>query len=367
VRKILSSLAAASLALTLAACGSEEQTGVKANMGAMIGISLPNTKSTRWVNDGNNMVEQFKAMGYNTSLKYGQDVVPDQVAQVEAMVAQGSKLLVIGAIDGLALKGALAKAAKAGIPVIAYDRLILDSPNVSYYASFDNYRVGIMQAQLLVDRLGLSKTKKGPFTVELFSGAADDNNANYFFRGAMEVLQPYMDNNKLVVKSGQSEYEKTTTERWSDEEARKRMKIILNAYYQNERVDAVLSPYDGMSRGIITALKSEGYTRRNMPVISGQDAEVESVAAIIKGEQTGTVYKDTRELAKVAVQMGNALLTGAKPLVNDTKSYNNGVKDVPSYLLNPVAVDKANYKTLLIKGNYYTEDQLKKELAKKAS
>ena len=359
MRKILSGLAVTALVLALAACGSDEEVGVKANMGATIGISMPNTTSTRWIGDGNSMVEQFKAMGYKVNLKYAEDNVKTQVAQIQAMVNEGDKLLVIAAIDGSALNGVLASAGKTKVPVISYDRLILGSPNVNYYASFDNFRVGVLQAQLLVDRLGVGKSKTaGPFNIELFSGSADDNNANYFFRGSMSILQPYLDNGQLVVKSGQTQYKKTTTERWDAARAQKRMNLILDTAYDTAKVNAVLSPYDGMSRGIIKALKSHGYTRKTMPFVSGQDAELDSVKLIKKGEQAGTVYKDTRELAKVTVQMGNAVLTGATPLVNDTTSYNNKVKDVPSYLLYPVAVDKSNYETLLVKGGYYKEAQL---------
>jgi putative multiple sugar transport system substrate-binding protein len=358
VRKILSGLAATSLVLALAACGTEEGVGVKANMGATVGIAMPNKTSERWIGDGKSMVEQFTSMGYKVNLKYANDNIEDQVAQVKAMVAEGDKLLVIAAIDGSAMTDVLASAGQAKIPVIAYDRLILGTSNVNYYASFDNFRVGVLQAQILVNRLGLTSGKAGPFNVELFSGAADDNNSNYVFRGAMSVLQPYLDDGKLVVKSGQTQYKKTTTQRWNDTVAKTRMAKILKADYATAKVDAVLSPYDGMSRGIIAALKADGYTRKTMPIISGQDAELPSIKLIIKGEQAGTVYKDTRELAKVTVQMGNALLTGAKPIVNDTTSYNNKVKDVPSYLLYPVAVDKSNFETLLVKGGYYKQAQI---------
>ena len=364
MRKILSGLAIAGLALSLAACGSgDENTGVKANMGVTVGIAMPTKTSPRWLADGANMQTQFKAMGYQVELTYGDDDVPKQISQIKSMIAKGEKLLVIGAIDGVALKDVLADAAKAKIPVISYDRLIMESPNVSYYASFDNDRVGQLQAQLLVDRLKLSKGAAGPFTIEFFAGSKDDNNASYFFNGAMKVLQKYLDDGKLVVKSGVTQYDKTTTQQWDGKRAQTRMNTILKTYYKTERLDAVLSPYDGMSRGIITALRANGYTKATMPVISGQDAEVDSVKAIIQGTQAGTVYKDTRELAKVTVQMGNAILTGAPPIVNDTTSYNNKVKDIPSYLLTPVAVDKDNYKMLLINGGYYKASQLKASAA----
>jgi putative multiple sugar transport system substrate-binding protein len=357
VRKILSGLAITGLALSLAACGGDDSAGVKANMGVTVGIAMPTDTSARWIQDGKNMQDQFVSMGYKVELKNGKDNVDTQISQLKSMIANGDKLLVIGSIDGTKLKGVLAEAAKAKIPVISYDRLILGSSDVSYYATFDNRKVGVLQAQLLVNRLDLTN-KPGPFTIELFAGSADDNNSKFFYDGAMSILRPYITSGKLVVKSGVTELSKITTKAWSSDVANKRMNEILKTYYKDDKLNAVLCPYDGMSIGIIKALEANGYTKSTMPVVTGQDAEVPSIQAIIDGTQAGTVYKDTRELAKVAVQMGNALLTGAKPIVNDMKSYNNNKKIVPSYLLPPVAVDKTNYQTLLIKGGYYTKQQL---------
>ena len=356
MRKSLTGLVAVGLALALAACGSTNNSdtkGVNANMGATIGLALPTKAQTRWIADGNNMVKQFTNMGYKTDMLYAEDDAKNQAAQVQSMIDRGDKLLVIGAVDSSTLTPVLANAAKAGIPVIAYDRLIVDSPNVDYYATFDNLRVGVLQANLLVQRLGLADGR-GPFTIEIFAGAPTDNNANVFFDGAMSVLKPYLESGKLVVKSGQTSFSEVATVKWDGPTAGKRMTALLQAYYPTGSVDAVLAPNDGLALGILKAFGS-----RKLPIISGQDAELASLKSIIAGQQTGTIYKDTRELAKVTVQMGNALLTGTTPIVNDLKSYNNGVKPVPTYLLQPIAVDKANYQALLVDGGYYTEAELK--------
>jgi putative multiple sugar transport system substrate-binding protein len=365
VRKTLTGLAAvAALAITLTACGgqstgSDNPDSVHANTGATIGLAMPTKVSSRWIADGNNMVQQFTQMGYKTNLQYADNNSKSQVAQIQSMIDQGDKLLIISAVDGSALTSVLANAAKKNIQVIAYDRLIVNTPNVNYYATFDNERVGVLQATLLVNRLGLTEGK-GPFNIELFAGSPTDNNAKIFYTGAMTVLQPYLDSGKLKVKSGQTAFAKITTVNWDGPTAAKRMDLLLNRYYTTGKVDAVLSPYDGMTISILKSFSEHGYgsSAKPLPLISGQDAELPSVKSIMAGQQTGTVYKDTRELAKVAVQMGNAMLTGGTPAVNDTKSYNNGVKVVPAYLLPPVAVDKANYKTLLVTGGYYTAAQL---------
>lgn len=325
-----------------------------------IGIAMPTKSSERWVNDGANMVKQFEALGYKTDLQYGEDVVENQVSQIENMITKGVKLLVIASIDGEALTDVLQKAHDAGIPVIAYDRLIKKSEYVDYYATFDNFKVGVLQASYIEEKLGL-KDGKGPFNIELFAGSPDDNNAYFFFDGAMSVLKPYMDSGKLVVKSGQTKFDQAATLRWDGGVAQSRMDNLLSANYSSDKVDAVLSPYDGISIGILSSLKGVGYGSgdKPLPIITGQDAELASVKSIIAGEQTQTVFKDTRELAKVAVGMADAMLNGKKPEVNDEKTYNNGVKVVPSYLLVPVSVDKSNYKQALVDTGYYTEDQLK--------
>ncbi|MBB4439228.1 MULTISPECIES: multiple monosaccharide ABC transporter substrate-binding protein [Rhizobium] len=326
----------------------------------LVGIAMPTKSSARWIDDGNNIVKQLEAAGYKTDLQYADDDIPNQLSQIENMVTKGAKVLVIASIDGTTLSDVLQKAHDANIKVIAYDRLIRDSANVDYYATFDNFQVGVLQAGSIVDALGL-KDGKGPFNIELFGGSPDDNNAFFFYDGAMSVLQPYIDSGKLVVKSGQTGMDKVGTLRWDPATAQARMDNLLSANYTDAKVNAVLSPYDGLSIGIISSLKGVGYGTPDqpLPVVSGQDAEVPSVKSIIAGEQYSTVFKDTRELAKVTVAMVDAVMSGKEPEVNDTKTYDNGVKIVPSYLLKPVAVDKTNYKQILVDGGYYTEDKLK--------
>src|SRR6202142_3217953 len=325
-----------------------------------IGISMPTKSSARWIADGDNIVKTLKSKGYKTDLQYADDDIPNQLAQVENMITKGDKVLVIAAIDGTTLSDALQKAADAGIKVISYDRLIVGSPNVDYYATFDNFKVGVLQATSIVHGLGLDAGKNGPFNIELFGGSPDDTNAFYFYNGAMSVLQPYINNGKLVVQSKQTGMDKVGTLRWKAEVAQARMDNLLSANYTQKRVDAVLSPYDGLSIGIISALKGVGYGTADqpMPIISGQDAEVPSVKSIINHEQYSTIFKDTRDLAKVAANMVDAVVSGGKPGLNETKTYNNKVKIVPSFLLTPLTVDDSNWKKALVDSGYYKLDQL---------
>ena len=325
-----------------------------------IGVSMPTKSSARWISDGDSMVKALKEKGYKADLQYAEDDIPNQLAQVENMITKGVKVLVIAAIDGTTLSNALQKAADNGIKVIAYDRLIRGSKNVDYYATFDNFQVGVLQATSIVDKLGL-KQGKGPFNIELFGGSPDDNNAFFFYDGAMSVLQPYIDSGKLVVRSKQTGMNKVGTLRWDGAVAQARMDNLLSAYYGKEKVHAVLSPYDGLSIGILSSLKGVGYCtpQQPCPVVSGQDAEIPSVKSILKSEQTSTVFKDTRELAKVAANMVDAVLSGKQPEINDTKTYNNGVKVVPSYLLKPVSVDASNWNAVLVGSGYYKESQVK--------
>src|SRR6195952_2263469 len=325
-----------------------------------VGIAMPTKSSARWIDDGNNIVKVLKERGYNTDLQYAEDDIPNQLSQIENMVTKGAKVLVIAAIDGTTLSDVLKQAKAGGITVIAYDRLIRDTPNVDYYATFDNFQVGVLQAQSIERALGL-KEGKGPFNIELFGGSPDDNNAFFFYDGAMSVLKPYIDSGKLVVQSKQMGMDKVSTLRWEASVAQARMENLLSAFYSSKHVDAVLSPYDGLSIGIIAALKGVGYGSKDvpMPVISGQDAEVPSVKSIVNHEQYSTIFKDTRDLAKIAAGMVDAVLSGGKPEVNDTKTYNNGVKVVPSYLLKPIAVDLDNWKTALIDTGYYKAEQFK--------
>ena len=347
------------MALMAAGCGGGGSGGSGGGEAGFVGISMPTKSSERWVHDGNNMKAEFEKRGYKVDLQYAEDIVENQVSQIENMITKGVDVLVIAAIDGESLTNVLDKANSEGVKVIAYDRLIRKSEHVSYYATFDNFKVGVLQASYIEQALGL-KDGKGPFNIELFAGSPDDNNAYFFFDGAMSVLQPYIDNGQLVVRSGQTDFDQVATLRWDGATAQARMDNLLSAHYTTERVDAVLSPYDGISIGIISSLKGVGYGSEGkpMPVITGQDAELASVKSIIAGEQTSTIFKDTRELAKKAAEMAEAVLKGEEPEVNDTTTYDNGVKVVPSYLLEPVSVDKSNYKEVLIDSGYYTEDQL---------
>ncbi|OAP43264.1 sugar ABC transporter substrate-binding protein [Sinorhizobium glycinis] len=324
-----------------------------------VGISMPTKTSTRWISDGETMEKLFKEAGYTPDLQFADDDIPNQLAQIENMVTKGAKVLVIAAIDGTTLSDILQKAADAGVKVIAYDRLIRDSGNVNYYATFDNFQVGVLQATSLVQGLKLDEAKE-PKNVELFGGSPDDNNAFFFYDGAMSVLQPLIDSGKIVVKSGQMGMDQVGTLRWDGAVAQARMENLLSSTYTDAKVDGVLSPYDGLSIGIISALKGVGYGSGDMPmpIVTGQDAELPSVKSILAGEQYSTVFKDTRELAKVTVGMVNAIMDGKEPEVNDTKTYENGVKVVPSYLLKPVSVDKTNAKDVLVGSGYYTEDQI---------
>ena len=326
----------------------------------LVGISMPTKTSTRWISDGESMVSAFQALGYETDLQFADNDIPNQLAQIENMVTKGADILVIASIDGSTLSDVLQQAHDAGVLVIAYDRLIVKTANVDYYATFDNFGVGVIQGSQIIEGLDLENAA-GPFNIELFGGSPDDTNAFYFYDGAMSVLQPYIDSGKLVVQSGQMGMDKVGTLRWLAATAQARMDNLLSAYYTDKRVDAVLSPYDGLSIGILSSLKGVGYctAEQPCPVVTGQDAEVASVKSIIAGEQSYTVFKDTRELAKQTAAMVDAALKGQTVPINDTKTYNNEVKIVPSYLLTPVSVDISNYQKILVDSGYITADQLK--------
>nr|WP_210573983.1 multiple monosaccharide ABC transporter substrate-binding protein [Streptomyces sp. GESEQ-4] len=356
---------AASLSLTLTACGqsgeggSEEDSG--STKGATIGIAMPTKSSERWIADGNNVKKELESKGYKTTLVYGEDDPDQQVSQIENLITQDVKALIVAAIDNKSMNNVLQQAKEANIPVISYDRLILGTENVDYYASFDNEKVGELQGNYIVEKLGLKDgSEKGPFNIELFAGSNDDNNTRYFFGGAMKVLQPYIDKKQLVVRSGQTKLTQVTTLRWDGGTAQKRMDDILTGSYKSERVDAVLSPYDGISIGILSALKSDDYGSKSkpLPIVTGQDAELASVKSIIADQQSMTVFKDLRELAKVASNMVDSALNDKEPEVNDTKTYDNGSKVVPAYLLEPVAVDKANYQKELIDSGFLKANDL---------
>ncbi|SHE34935.1 multiple monosaccharide-binding protein [Loktanella atrilutea] len=335
--------------------------GAWAQDAGYVGIAMPTKSSARWIADGDNMVKQFEEAGFKVDLQYAEDDIPNQLAQIENMITKGVDVLVIAAIDGTTLSNALANAAAADIDVVAYDRLIRDSGDVSYYATFDNFKVGVQQATTLVDGLKERFPDQKPWNVELFGGSPDDNNAYFFYDGAMSVLQPLIDSGDIVIPSGQMGMDQVGTLRWDGSVAQARMDNLLSANYTDKPVHAVLSPYDGLSIGILSSLKGVGYGSGDMkmPIVSGQDAEVPSVKSIMADEQYSTIFKDTRELARVTVGMVEALLNDSEPEINDTETYDNGVKVVPAYLLEPVAVTKDNIQSVLIDSGYYTEDQIK--------
>lgn len=325
-----------------------------------VGVSMPTKDLQRWNQDGANMKAQLEKAGYKVDLQYANNEIATQVAQVENMIATNCKTLVIASIDGSALKSVLAQAKEKGIPVIAYDRLIMNSDAVSYYATFDNWKVGTFQGEYLRDALKLD-TRKDPVYMEMFTGSPDDNNINFFFGGAISILEPYIKSGKIIVKSGQTTKAQCATLNWSTEEAQKRMEnlIAANGYGPNgARLDAVLSSNDSCANGITNALVAAGYTKENFPLITGQDCDITSVKNMIKGLQAMSIFKDTRTLASKVVEMVDALMKGSEPPINDTKTYDNGTGIIPSFLCEPVFATIDNYKALLVDSGYYTADQL---------
>jgi putative multiple sugar transport system substrate-binding protein len=361
--------AAAALTLGLSAC-SGERAGVSggdaepgANAGALVGVAMPTKTSERWIDDGDNVKAKLEAMGYKVDLQYANDKVPDQQQQIESMLNNGAKALIVAAIDGTALTTQLADAGTDGVKVIAYDRLINGSPNVDYYVTFDNEKVGIQQGTSLLTGLGILDAegkdtgKKGPFNIELFAGSPDDNNATFFYDGAMSVLQPYIDKGTLKVVSGQTSFQQVAIQQWQLKTAQDRMETILNGFYSDKELDGVLSPYDGLSRGILNAVKSAGIDN---PIVTGQDAEKPSDKLILDGVQYSTIFKDTRKLGDTAATMVDAVLNGKEPEVNDTETYNNKVKVVPAYLHESVIITKDNLMEEVVDTGYYTKEEVEK-------
>lgn len=326
-----------------------------------VGISMPTQSLQRWNQDGSNMKTQFEAAGYEVDLQYaGDNDIPTQVSQIENMITGDCKVLVIAAINGSSLTEVLKDAKAKNIPVIAYDRLIMNSDAVSYYATFDNFKVGTIQGTYIKDALDLDNAA-GPFNIELFTGSPDDNNVNFFFGGAMSILKPFIDSGKLVVKSGQTEIAQCATVNWNTEESQKRMEnLITSMGYGPEgtKLDAVLSSNDSVANGITNALVAAGYTADNFPILTGQDCDKPAMKNILAGTQSMSIFKDTRTLANQVVSMVNAILSGQEPEINDTKTYDNGTGIIPSFLCDPVFADKNNYKELLIDSGYYTEADL---------
>lgn len=322
-----------------------------------IGVAMPTKDLQRWVQDGENMEKELVAAGFEVDVQYANNDIATQVSQIENMISGGCKLLVIASIDGSSLGTVLADAKAQEIPVIAYDRLIMETDAVSYYATFDNYLVGKLQGEYIRDALDLDNAA-GPFNIELFGGSADDNNATFFFNGAVDVLNPYIESGKLVVKSGAKTLTECATAGWSTEESQKRMENIITAFYSDDsKLDAVLSSNDSVANGITNALVSS--YKGEFPILTGQDCDITSTKNIIAGKQSMSIFKDTRTLAGQVVKMVTSIMKGEDPEVNDTKTYDNGTGIIPSFLCEPVFANIDNYKALLIDSGYYTEDQLK--------
>ena len=323
----------------------------------LIGVAMPTQDLQRWNQDGENMKKELEAKGYEVDLQYAGNEVSTQVSQVENMIANGDELLVVASIEGDSLGTVLAQAKENNIPVISYDRLIMNTDAISYYATFDNYLVGKTQGQFLVDALDLDNTD-GPYNIEFVTGDPGDNNVNFFFGGAMDVLQPYIDEGKLVVPSGQMTKDEVATANWSTETAQSRFENILSSYYADgTNLDAVLASNDSTALGVENALAAN-YTGE-YPIITGQDCDIANMPNIIDGKQAMSVFKDTRTLASKVVEMVDAIMQGGEAPVNDTKTYDNGTGVIPSFLCEPVVCTADNYKELLVDSGYYTEDQLK--------
>ena len=334
----------------------ETSADTTASGGGKVGVAMPTKDLQRWNQDGANMEEQLKAAGYDVDLQYASNDIATQVSQIENMISQGAQVLVIASIDGDSLGTVLAQAKEAGISVIAYDRLIMNSDAVSYYATFDNYMVGTKQGEYIRDQLDLDNAA-GPFNIEIFTGDPGDNNARFFYGGAMDVLNKYIDEGKLVVQSGQKDFDNVATANWSTENAQSRMDAIISANYANgTKLDAVLCSNDSTALGVTNSLEAN-YTG-DWPIITGQDCDVANVKNMIAGKQSMSIFKDTRTLAAKTVEMVDAIMKGTDAPVNDTSTYNNGTGVIPSFLCEPVFADVNNYKELLIDSGYYSEGDL---------
>ncbi|MCM1267234.1 MAG: substrate-binding domain-containing protein [Bacteroidales bacterium] len=368
-KKVLSMvLASAMIAATLVGCGGNAATPAASDSasetpasdssagGQKVGVAMPTKDLQRWNQDGSNMQSELEAAGYEVDLQYASNDVATQVSQIENMINGGCSVLVIAAIEGNSLTTVLEGAKSAGIPVIAYDRLIMNSDAVSYYATFDNYKVGVTQGQYIVDTLDLDNAA-GPFNMEITAGDPGDNNAPFFYNGAMDTLQPYIDAGKIVIPSGQTDFATVGTAEWSTEKAQARMENILSSNYADgTQLDICLCSNDSTSYGVQNALEAN-YTGA-YPIVTGQDCDIANVKNMIAGKQSMSVFKDTRTLASQVVKMVGQVLSGETVEVNDTATYDNGTGVIPSFLCDPVFADVNNYKELLIDSGYYTEGDL---------
>lgn len=325
-----------------------------------IGIAMPTKSSERWIHDGNNLKESLEALGYKVDLQYAEDNVDEQIAQVENMLTHGVDALIIASIDGSTLTNVLKHAKEQNVVVVSYDRLLVNSPDVDYFATFDSIAIGELQATSLLTGLGVLDGAKGPFNVELFAGSLDDSNTPLYFEGALNILQPYIDSGVLVVRSGQTQLSQCAIEGWDSLKAQARMDNLISAHYSGGEIcDGVLSPYDGLSIGILSALKAVGYGTSDLkiPIVTGQDCEVTSIKSMIAGEQYSSIFNNTASLAKVAVDLTTQALSGGKVETNST--YNNGSVDVPAMAISAVIITLDNYEAELVDSGYIAADLLK--------
>ncbi len=348
MKKLLSVLLVLVLAIScLTACSGSSS--------KKVGVAMPTKDLQRWNQDGDNMKSELEKAGFEVDLQYAANSVETQISQIENMINNGCKCLVIASIDGSSLGTVLEKAKSKNIPVIAYDRLLMDSDAVSYYATFDNELVGTKQGQYLEEKLGL-KEGKGPFNMEIITGDPGDNNAKFFYKGAMDVLNPYIENGQLVVKSGQIDFDVVATADWSSANAQNRFDQIIAAYYSDgTQLDAVMASNDSTALGVATSLAAN-YTGSVYPLITGQDCDIANVKNMLNDKQAMSIFKDTRTLAKQTVKMVTGIMDGTGVETNNT--YDNNKIQVPSYLCAPVFADKNNYKEILIDSNYYKESDL---------
>ncbi|MEK0155495.1 sugar-binding protein [Arthrobacter oryzae] len=343
---------AAIAALALTACGRSETGTTGGGTGggeafpknSSIGVALPQKTSENWVLAEKLFNDGLNGSGFKADVQFANGGVSEQQNQISAMVTKGAKVIIVGAIDGAQLGTQLKQAKDSGATIIAYDRLLLNTENVDYYVAYDNFKVGELQGQALLDGMK-AKKPSGPYNIELFAGSPDDANAKVFFDGAMSVLKPKIDDGTLKVVSGQTSFEQAVTQGWKAENAQRRADTLLTGSYNTASLDGVLSPNDTLARAVLTSVKAAG---KPLPVITGQDSEVESVKSIMAGEQYSTINKDTRKLVEHAITMVKDIQAGKTPEINDDKSYNNTVKTVPAYLLDPVIVTKENVKTAYV-------------------
>ncbi len=393
-KKVLSAVLAGSMVLSLAACGSSGSSQTAATQapaasteaaaaateapaasteaaaadGQIVGIAMPTKSLERWNRDGSYLQKQFESKGYKVELTFSDNKIDQQVKDIEGLIADKVNLLVVAAIDGESLSQVLAEAKEAGIPVISYDRLIMNTDAISYYVSFDNYTVGKLQGEFVRDQLDLDNAA-GPFNIEFTAGDPADNNAGFFFNGAYDVLKPYIDSGKLVVPSGQTSFDQVATAQWDTSKAMSRFQNILGSYYSDgTQLDVALCSNDSTALGVTQAIESD-YAGSNQVLITGQDGDEANLANIVDGKQTMTVYKAVANEAVATLDLGTAILNGETPdasLIDsagwdfdctyDTSSYDNGTGIIPSYLLVPTVVTKDNIQKELVDTGYYTMD-----------